>query len=71
MDLQEIKDVSYVSWHDLRPGATLDLFGKDVTIEDADAFTKRFFVLQVCCRVFSSPQFRNVFHAPCALFKRR
>ena len=31
--------------------------------------TKRFFVLQVCCRVFSSPQFRNVFHAPCALFK--
>ena len=62
--------MSYVSWQDLKPGSTLDLFGKEVTIEDADPFTKRFFVLQVC-RVFSSPQFHNGFHAPCALFKLR
>ena len=33
-------------WSDLRPPATLDVFGKSVEIYDADPFTKRFFALQ-------------------------
>ena len=41
------KDVPYVHWSDLRPPATLDVFGKSVEIHDADPFTKRFFALQV------------------------
>ena len=40
------KDVPYVHWSDLRPPATLDVFGKSVEIHDADPFTKRFFALQ-------------------------
>lgn len=46
MDKMEMGDVAYVHWTDCRPGNSIDVFGKKVVIEDADPFTKRFFILQ-------------------------